>query len=301
MSQGLRERVLPIRATDGSLTIREKEILLGYALVLPSVVLVLITLIYPLVYNVWLSFSEVPIDPNASPTFVGLQHYQALLTNPEFFQAAINTLLYTATTGVGAVVAGLGVALIFTKDFRGEKIVRGLVLLPYIAPLIATAFAWRWILHPLYGIGPFFAGDILGLLPQNIDLTENIATVVLFSSWRWFPFAFLLILARLQSIPSELYQAAKIDGASPFARFKDITLPELKFVLATVFLLRFIWGFNVFAGVWLFTREVPVLGTFIYVTGFNNFNQGLAAAVAVMMILALFVFVGIYVKFVLEW
>jgi multiple sugar transport system permease protein len=301
MFQTLKDRVLPARVTDGSMTIRQKEVLLAYALVLPSVLLVLVTLIYPLLYNIYLSFSEVPIDPDASTEFVGVQHYVELLSDPQFYEALVNTLLYTIVGNLGAVLMGLGVALLFTKDFRGDKIVRGIVLLPYIAPTIATAFSWQWILHPLYGIVPYVGSDVLGLLPQGVNLTRNLGAVILFSAWGGFPFAFLLILARLRSIEPDLYRAAKIDGAGTYARFKDITLPELKFVLATVFLLRFIWGFNVFAGVWLFTRDVPVLGTFIYVTGFNNFNQGLAAAVAVMMIIALFGFVGIYVKFVLEW
>lgn len=282
-------------------TIREKEVLLGYALVLPALIVVSITLLYPVAYNVYLSFTNAPIDPTQTPHWVGLENYRALLTHPQFETAVRNTVVFTFLSDVGATLAGLAVALLFRRAFPGRRFARGLVLLPYIAPLIATAFAWRWLFHPLYGVGTFVAGDVFGVIPTNVDIRDNIYMVVVYESWRYFPFAFLLILARLQSIPAELYEAARIDGAGRVARFKDITLPELKFVLATVFLLRWIWNFNVFADIWLFTEDFLVLGTFVYQVGFFSFNQGLAAATAMLMVVALFVMVGIYVRWVLDW
>ncbi|MFB6197745.1 MAG: carbohydrate ABC transporter permease [Halobacteriaceae archaeon] len=293
----LRDRI----CRDQEFTIREKEIILGYGLILPSLILVGLTLIYPVLYNIYLSFTNVPIDPSANPRWVGLENYRTLLNSDDFARAVKNTFIFTFFSDLGATLSGLAVALLFTRDFYGKRVVRGLVLLPYIAPLIATAFAWRWLWHPLYGIGTFVFGDMMGLFPANQDIRESIIMVIIYDTWRYFPFAFLLILARLQSIPEELYEAAKIDGAGPIARFKDITLPELKFVLATVFLLRWIWNFNVFADVWLFTKNVPVLGTFVYQVGFNNYNQGLAAATAMLMVIALFTMVTIYVKYVLDW
>jgi len=286
---------------DREYTIREKEVLLGYALILPSLIIVSITLLYPVAYNVYLSFTNVPIDPTQSPQWVGLQNYQALFTDPRFEEAVTNTFVFTLLSDVGATLAGLGVALLFRRRFPGRRFARGLVLLPYIAPLIATAFAWRWLWHPLYGVLTFLGGDVLGVVPTDTDVRNNIYMVVLYETWRYFPFAFLLILARLQSIPDELYEAARIDGAGRLAQFKDITLPELQFVLATVFLLRWIWNFNVFADIWLFTQDFPVLGTFVYQVGFNTFNQGLAAATAMLMVVALFVMVGVYVRWVLDW
>lgn len=282
-------------------TINEKEVLLGYALILPALIVVSITLLYPVAYNIYLSFTTAPIDPTQTPQWVGLQNYRTLLTDPRFETAVRNTFVFTLLSDIGATVAGLAVALLFQRRFRGRRFARGLVLLPYIAPLIATAFAWRWLFHPLYGVGTFFAGDILGVIPTDVDIRNNIYMVVIYESWRYFPFAFLLILARLQAIPDELYEAARIDGAGRFARFKDITLPELKFVLATVFLLRWIWNFNVFADIWLFTEDFMVLGTFVYQVGFNTFNHGLAAATAMLMVVALFVMVGVYVRWVLDW
>lgn len=289
------------RLRRGEYTIREKEILLGYALVLPSLLLVSLTLLYPVAYNVYLSFTEVPIDPDASPTWVGLENYAELLSNPDFTEAVVNTFVFTFFSDLGATLLGLLVALLFVRDFRGKKLAQGAVLLPYIAPLIATAFAWQWLFHPLYGVGTNIFGEYLGLFSTSVDIRNNIWMVIVYESWRYFPFAFLLILARLQSIPDELYEAARIDGAGPWARFKDITLPELRFVLATVFLLRWIWNFNIFADIWLFTRDVPVLGTFVYQVGFNSYNQGLAAATSMLMVLALFAMVSVYIYVAIDW
>lgn len=289
------------RLRAGEYTIREKEILLGYALILPSLIMVSLTLLYPVAYNIYLSFTSVPIDPTASPEWVGIANYVDLFTDPRFAEAVVNTFIFTFFSDVGATLAGLAVALLFKRDFRGRKLAQGVILLPYIAPLIATAFAWRWLWHPLYGVSTNIFADWLGLFPTGVDLRDNIIMVIIYDSWRYFPFAFLLILARLRSIPPELYEAARIDGAGRWAQFRDITLPELKFVLATVFLLRWIWNFNIFADVWLFTKNVPVLGTFVYQVGFNSFNQGLAAATAMLMVLGLFVMVSGYVYVVMDW
>jgi len=289
---------------DQELTIKQKEMLLGYALILPSVLLVAASLIYPVAYNIYLSFTEVPLDPTQAPEWVGLANYEALLTDPEFWVAVQNTFVFTLFSDIGATVLGVGVALLFRNKFRGDGIMRGLVLLPYIAPLIAIAFTWRWLLQPTYGLVPHLLVDVLGIYPADQNLRETLGMVILFDTWRYFPFTFLLVLARVRSIPSELYEAAKIDGAGRLARFKDITLPELKFVIAAVFLLRWIWNFNVFSDVWLFVgNNVPILGTFVYVRGFNTIppNQGFAAAVANLMVIGLLVMVIAYVRYFLDW
>ncbi|MFB6295457.1 MAG: carbohydrate ABC transporter permease [Halobacteriales archaeon] len=304
MSTSLRRWIAGWSVFDREYTIKQKEMLLGYGLILPSVLLVAASLVYPVAYNVYLSFTQVPVDPTQSPEWVELANYEALLSDPEFWRAAGNTLVFTFFSDVGATALGLGVALLFRNSFRGDGVMRGLVLLPYIAPLIATAFTWRWLLQPTYGIVPHLLQSVLGVYPEGANVRQTMEMVILFDTWRYFPFAFLLILARVRSIPNELYEAAKIDGAGRLARFKDITLPELKFVLAAVFLLRWIWNFNVFSDVWLFVgNNVPILGTFVYVKGFNTIppRQGFAAAVANLMVVALLALVIVYVRYVLDW
>jgi multiple sugar transport system permease protein len=287
------------------LTLEQKESLLGYTLIAPAILLVSAVILYPVGYNVYLSFTEVPLSPDQAPVWVGLEHYQQLLSSSEFWSALQNTVVFTFFSDLLATVAGLGAALLFNRKFRGRRIARGLMLLPYVAPLIAVAYVWQWLLDPLYGLIPFLFSDVLGLYGGEIDLLNNAKTalgmVVLFDAWRYFPFAFLMLIARVQSIPSDMYEAAKIDGASRLTQFKDITLPELKYVLATVFLLRWIWNFNKFADIWLLTKQVNTLPLYAYQTAFANYNMGQAAAISMVLFVALMLFVMVYVGAILDW
>jgi multiple sugar transport system permease protein len=283
------------------LSVSEKESILGYALILPALLLLILTFGYPLLRNVFLSFHEVPVELNAKPEYVGLEHFRTLISDPEFFIAFRNTILFALASDLIATLIGLGIALLFVKEFKGRRIARGLMLLPYIAPLIAVVFVWRLMWDPNWGIVSYFFSNILNIYGAQTDMSNSLVTLTVYEAWRYYPFAFLLILARLQSIPNELYEAAKMDGAGAFARFKDITLPQLKYVLGTVFLIRWIWNFNTFADVWLFNPDLSVLAVFVYVQGFNQFNQGYAAAVSMLMSLFLIVFSAIYVVWVIEW
>lgn len=271
-----------------------REALLGVLLILPAVVLIGAVIIYPIVYNVYLGFTAVPLNPNKAPTWVGLSNYADLLTSTRFWSAFRTTLVFTIGSTVLSTVVGLGVALLFDREFRGRRLARGLVLLPHVAPIIAVAFVWQFMLSPLWGSIPNMLAQ-WGLYGTNVGLLDQSATalpvVIAFSAWRNFPFAFLLFVARLQAIPEPMYESARIDGASGLAQFKDITLPELKGTIAIVILLRFIWEFNTFAEVWLLTRQVLTLPIFAYQTAFSNFEQGTGAAISLLLFLiqALFV------------
>ncbi|WP_312908953.1 carbohydrate ABC transporter permease [Natronosalvus caseinilyticus] len=296
---------MAILTRSGDRTIEEKEALLGYALIAPALVLIAAVILYPVLYNVYLSFTIVPLNPNESPQWIGLEHYSTLLGSSQFWGALWTTVVFTFFSTTLATLGGLGTALLFNRAFRGRRYVRGLVLLPYVAPLISVAFVWRFMLDPLYGIVPYIGSDLLGLYDGNVDLLSNgdtaLWSVVFIDAWRYFPFAFLMLIARVQAIPSDMYEAAKIDGASKFAQFKDITLPELKYILATVFLLRWIWNFNKFADIWLLTRRVETLPIYAYKVAFANYQHGQAAAISMVLFLALIVFVLGYVAWALDW
>jgi multiple sugar transport system permease protein len=273
---------------------QRRETLLGIALILPSVLLIGSVILYPIVYNVYLSFTEVPLNPDQVPTWVGLENYLSLLTSARFWQAFRTTIVFTAGSTIASTILGLAVALLFDRQFRGQRLAHGLVLLPHVTPIIAVAFVWQFMLSPLWGAIPNqlaqwgLYSSQTGLLTQS---STALPTVIVFSAWRNFPFAFLLFLARLQAIPESMYEAAQIDGAGPVAQFKDITLPELKGTIAIVVLLRSIWEFNAFAQVWLLTRQVLTLPIFAYQTAFANFEQGLGAAIS----LLLFIIQGMFV------
>lgn len=290
---------------SGERTVEEKEALLGYALIVPSLLLIAAVILYPVLYNVYLSFTVVPLTPNESPQWIGLGHYYSLFESGQFWAALRTTVVFTFFSTTLATLGGLATALLFNRAFRGRRYVRGLVLLPYVAPLISVAFVWRFMLDPLYGIGPYLGSDVLGLYAGDIDLLSNgrssLWTVVFIDAWRYFPFAFLMLIARVQAIPGDMYEAAKIDGASRLAQFKDITLPELKYILATVFLLRWIWNFNKFADIWLLTRRVTTLPIYAYKVAFANYQHGQAAAISMVLFMALIVFVLAYVAWALDW
>lgn len=273
---------------------RRRETLLGIAFILPAVLLIGAVIVYPIFYNVYLSFTEVPLNPDRAPEWVGLRNYLSLLTSTQFWASFRTTIVFTVGSTVLSTLVGLVVALLFDREFRGRRLARGLVLLPHVTPIIAVAFVWQFMLSPLWGTIPNALAE-WGLYANQSGLLDQTATalptVIVFSAWRNFPFAFLLFVARLQAIPESMYEAARIDGAGPLAQFKDITLPELRGTIAIVVLLRFIWEFNAFAQVWLLTRQVVTLPIYAYQTAFGNFQQGLGAAISLLLFLIQVLFV----------
>jgi multiple sugar transport system permease protein len=274
--------------------VERREALLGYLLILPAVVLIGAVILYPIAYNVYLSFTEVPLNPDLQPEWVGLENYRQLLESPRFWQSFETTLVFTVGSTILSTIVGLAVAVLFDRQFRGRRLARGLVLLPHVTPIIAVAFVWQFMLSPLWGTVPNLLAD-WGIYSSQVGLLDRSSTalpvVVVFSAWRNFPFAFLLFVARLGAIPKSMYEAAEIDGAGSVAQFKDITLPELKGTIAIVVLLRFIWEFNTFAQVWLLTRQVLTLPIFAYQTAFANFEQGLGAAISLLLFVIQVMFV----------
>ena len=286
------------------LTIEQKEMLLGYVLVIPSLLLIGTIIAYPLVYNAYLSFTEVPLNPALSAEWVGLENYRSLLNSANFWEAFRTTILFTFFSDLIALVIGLGAALVLNRDFRGRRLVRGLVLLPFITPVIAVTFTWRWIFAPVYGAYSLVYTTLMGVSTAPDLLGQSgtaVWVVILYSSWRYYPFAFLMLIARLQAIPEEMYEAARIDGAGRLAQFRAITFPEIKYLLGTVFLLRWVWNFNTYADVWLVSTNVQTLPVFTYQTAFATFEQGMASAISMILFVFLMVFVFLYVSVVLEW
>lgn len=283
--------------------VSQREMLLGYLLILPSLVLIGAIILYPLAYNVYLSFTEVPLNPDRSPIWLGLENYTALLSSSRFWEAAYNTVIFTVASSLIATGVGLGVALLFDRTFRGRRLARGLVLLPHVTPIIAVAFAWQFMLNPLWGSVPVLL-DSLSIYQSDVGLLQSerhaLLMAIIFDTWRNFPFAFLLFIARLQAIPQSMYEAATIDGAGRFAQFKDIILPELKGTILIAILLRFVWEFNAFEVVWLLTRNLLTLPIFAYQSAFANFEQGFGAAIAVLLFLMQLIMVAIYMRFVGE-
>ena len=206
------------------------------------------------------------------------------------------------------VLLGLGLALLLNKPFAGRNIFRGALLFPYIIPSIVSIVAIRWMLNDLYGIVNYWL-QALGLISQPVPWLGNpdlaMASLIAINAWMFYPFVMLCVLARLQSIPEELYEAARIDGAGAFAQFWYVTLPQLRGTLAVVILVRTLWMFNKFDTVWLTTQGGPfgttqTLPVLAYIEAFNLYELGRGAAVGILMSVALLIVFVIYQRMFLR-
>lgn len=285
--------------------LKAQEARLGYLLIAPAMLLILAVIAYPVVYNLWLSFHDVSLNPNRPDTFVGWDNYRTLLSDPGFWKSFQITLFFTVVTVAGATVAGLGAALLLNRSFKGRKFVRSVILLPYVAPVISLVFVWQYMFNPVYGMVNYALVEKLRVFNESVDWLDNpdaaLWLVILFDIWHLFPFSFLMILAKLQSIDSSLYEAAEIDGANEWQKFRHLTLPELRFVLGSLVILRFIWNFYKFDEVYLLTKEVPVISVYAYETAFAAYDHGLAAAITATLFVLVMIFVVAGVRKVLKW
>jgi multiple sugar transport system permease protein len=292
-------------------TLARKEARLAYFLIIPTFSIVVLLVIFPVIFNVWISLSRVGLD-NLNDvfhaTFVGLDNYIRAANDYAFADALKASILYSVFATVLAVLLGLGAALLLNRKFRGRGLVRAIFLIPYIAPLISVAYIWKWLLDPtVRGVFNWVLMQV-GLIQEPIAWLgkEGLAmgVVILFDGWRYFPFAMLMLLARLQAIDVTLYEAASVDGANTWQRFWNITLPELRYVLGTVFLLRIMWTFNKFDDIFLLTsggfgtRVLPIL---TYEFSFKIFDFGLGSATAMFLVILLLVFMIFFLRKVLQW
>ncbi len=283
---------------------KTREEILGWMLILPAMLIILSLILYPILYNIYLSFFNVNLD--GANTYIGLDNYKDVVFDTSFWNSVMTTIIYVIFTTIGTTFMGLVVALAMNKEFPLRWLVRSLILLPYVAPLISVVFAWQFIFDPVNGIFMDVVVNKLHLFTNRFNLIGSPKTAVwvaiLFSIWKNFPFSYLMILARLQAIDKNLFEAAEIDGANNWQKFKSITLSEIYFVMGAVILLRVIWNFNKFAEVYLLTDNVKVLAIYTYFKAFvGTMELGQASAIAIIQFSLLVGFILIYVKKVLKW
>lgn len=293
---------------ERSATLRQRIADMAYGLLLPTFVIVVAIVVFPVLWNLVLAFRPIRLRDLPEMRLFSLQdftlaNFERVLTARGFVDTLVRTFSYTIFGTILAILFGLIAAMVVKDSFRGRNIVRGFLLFPYIAPIISVVLIWKLMFNAQFGL----VNEIVnGLGGPRIDYLTTPATaftmVILFQAWRYFPFAFLFILARIQAIPEDMYEAAKVDGAAPSQRLWFITLPQLRAVFGTLFLLRFIWTFNKFEDVFLLTggsANTKLITIEIYDQLFSARNVGAASAVAVVLALVLFVVVGIYFKWFL--
>ena len=256
----------------------------------PAVVLFFCITVIPLAWAIHASLYDInPFSPDWR--YVGLKHFAALAQSPEFWRTTWRSVVFGAGSTLLQLIFGIGVALALNRSFPGVAVVRAMAFASYLLPSIVIALSFRWMGLSQYGV----FNDILfklNLIDRPIaffgDERYAMMSLIFVAAWQYVGFVALMVLARLQTIPERLYEAARIDGAGSIRQFFDITLPEIKGIILVVLLLRFVWMFNKFDLIYIATRGGPgnstqTLPLYIFDTAFTNYQLGTAAAIAVIL------------------
>jgi multiple sugar transport system permease protein len=282
-----------------------RDAMLGYALLLPAFVLIVVLVGYPAFLALLFSFQKKLIGAPEAP-WVGFANYAALFGDRVFWIVVQNVFVFTACSVALKLVLGTGVALILNESLPLRGLLRSVILLPWALPTLVTVLIWSWMYSDVAGV---FNYVLMGahLIEQPILFLGMpglaMASVIAVNVWRGFPFFAVTLLAGLQSIGEELYDAAKVDGAGMISRFRHITLPGLAPVMAVVTLLSTIWTFNDFVIIWLLTRGGPgnttdVLSTYTYKVAIRGLELGKGVAVSVVMLPLLVLLIVLLTRFI---
>ncbi len=302
--------------TRGRTSVSRRDGRTGLVLVAPTLLIVVVMVFLPIAWSLVVSFQRMRLINIGSQGLLGaftLDNFALVLGSGQFWNSLWITLVFTIGSVIGSVLVGLVAALALRRPFRGRTFVRASMLLPYIAPVVAMTFVWRIMLNPEFGIinaagkalfgwaapVPFLTQasadvDILG-----IQLTVPVAllTVIGFQIWRFFPFAFLFLMARMEAMPTDIEEAALVDGATPWQTFRHVVLPQLLPVLTVLIVLRSIWTFNEFDSVFLLTggaagTQVAAVGVYQLLT--VQQNVGAASAQSIILAVVLVLAIGVY-------
>jgi multiple sugar transport system permease protein len=234
--------------------------------------------------------------------FVGFSNYIRLLKDPYFWAALRHDLVWTAgTVGLSAII-GLLIALLLNKNLKLRNFARGLILFPYIVPIVVVTLVWRYMLNDLYGVISYLL-SLIGVDHVGWFSSPRMAmlSVIIVGTWKFFPFVVIALLGRLQIIPLEPYEAARVDGANAWQTFRYLTWPAILPIFLLTILLRIIWTFNKFEHIYMLTGGGPVGSTItlpilVYNKAFQEYKMGEAATTAVLMLLVLLIAAFIYLK-----
>lgn len=273
----------------------------GKIYVLPAIIILSLVTIYPLIYVFYLSLHRnMPIFGISK--FVALKNYMFLLKDERFWNALKNTIYFTGISVMAELLLGLMIAIFLNRPFRGKGIVRAIVLIPWAIPTVVSAKMWEWIYNPDFGILNY-------ILRENINWLGSpfwaINAAIFMDVWKTTPFAVLLFMAGLKLIPRELYQAAKVDGASDIQIFINITLPLLKPIVLVVLLFRTLDAFRVFDAIYVLTGGGPgnsteTLSIYAYKTLFQTLQFGYGSALSVVVFLCIGIISLFYVRMLLK-
>ncbi len=266
----------------------------------PAVFTVLLIALFPLVYSLSISFQQVRLVPPTPPRFVGLDNYVTLFSRPRFWQVLWNTGVIAVVSVSIQYVLGFALALALHARVPGERLFRVSFLLPMLMAPVAVALIWRMLFHSTLGpINQFFSLFGLANLPFTTDPTWAKASLIIVEVWQWTPFVILLMLAGLQSLPEDIYEAARLEDASSWKQFWTITFPLLLPVSAAVVFIRLIEAMKIIDTVFVLTGGGPGVSTetltlYAYQEGLKKFNLGYTSALSFAFLLIVLVFGALY-------
>ncbi len=267
-------------------------------MVAPAAVVVALVVIWPFLYNIFLSFSNMSLLHIHDWELIGPRQYEKVFTDTTFYTVLGKTMMWTIFNVFFHVTIGVALAVILHENVPGKRMFRTLLILPWAIPAVVTALTWRGMFHYEYGAVNLILTKVFAQSPIQWlnDPIGTFAACVITNVWLGFPFMMVVALGGLQSIPKELYEAAMIDGASSWQRFKTITLPMLVPVLTPAVILGFVWTFNKVDIVWLVSNggepadQTHILVSYVYRAAFNLYRYGYAAAGSMIIFLLLVLF-----------
>ena len=298
----------PAPVTGRPLPIRrflDREGVFSWLMLAPGVLFLAAFVAYPFFYGIYLSLSERRV---AQPgTFVGLANFVTMTHDAVFWQVTRNTFVYTVVATLLKMVGGLAMALVINQQFRGRNVARAFLLLPFIVPTVLSTIAWQWILDPAFSVVNWVlkAADIADPGPSWLGNPHlAMLSLIIVNVWRGLPFYAITLLAGLQTIPPDLYEAATIDGAGRWGRFRYVTLPLLMPIIFIVTMFSVIFTFADFQLIYVLTRGGPANATHVFATyafdiamGAGQFGQGAAIALSMVPPLALIILaMAIYMR-----
>lgn len=279
----------------------------AYFFILPGTTIIIFFILYPIVQSIVMSFTDwYLLFPKPGHPFVGLANYKYVFSMSQFQKVVTTTALYTIASVAGRMYLGLGMALLFNRQFFGRGITRAIMIIPWAMPGFVTCIIFRAALDPTIGIINSMLID-LNIIHKSINfLTQaNLAlmSVILIAIWKAFPFVALMLLAALKGISKEVYEAASIDGAGIWTKFIYITRPLLRPVWAVVLILQVVWAVKEFELVYLITRGGPnfatqVMGIDVYNNAFTFYKLGAASAEGMLLVILSIIFIIIYIKLI---
>jgi multiple sugar transport system permease protein len=274
---------------------------LGTLLFLPALAVIVLLFVLPVAYEVVISLYRSRVYEPAD-AFVGLQNYRWLFSGGDLPRALANTLVWTVGSVLGQAVVGIFLAVVLMQDLPGRTLIRTLLLCTWIMPGVVGGIIWRWMFDPIVGV--LNAALAAAGCPEQDFLGRSataLACCILANIWKGVPFWLLMVSARLQAVPADLYDAAAVDGAGWLHRFRHITVPQIRGIVTICGLLAFIWTFNSFDMIYALTRGGPDIATttvpmLIYEVGMHNGHHGEAAASSIILLAIMAVVIGLFMR-----